>query len=230
MRSIFLAVFYPTRENNIEKIKKMSMSQNIFSWSVQETRAARISRLRRWAGLIVLVLLFSIVMAFSAGWIKAYKVTSSSMSPTIRTGDCVIVKKIKPYTNPRRGSIVALRNPTDPSDELCKRLVGMPRDKVEVRHGHLYLNDVIQDDEPYVKNANIPVQDFSRTLGSDEYFVMGDNRDSSVDSTVFGPVHSIDFIGVMLFVYWPLDHVKTIHNDLGLKADAAEILQDVSRR
>lgn len=165
-----------------------------------------ISRWRYWTGLILLVVLFSIVIGFSVGRLQVYVVASDSMAPTIIPGDHLLVHARKNKV-PERGQVVALRDPSDPSDYLCKRLVGLPGDLVEIRRGYFYLNGERWDTqgdlkfEPMQVRRKRPVQ-----LGPDEYYVLGDNRRDSFDSSAedFGTIRRADFIGKVVLIYWPM--------------------------
>ena len=86
---------------------------------------------------------------------------------------------------------------------FVKRLVGLPGDRIAMSDGVLQVNGEPVD-EPYV-NGGGPGTDFAeRTLGADEYFMMGDNRAQSCDSREWGPVTRDDLIGPVFAVYWPL--------------------------
>lgn len=171
------------------------------------TRGPRVPRWRRRAGLILCIFLFGVVIAFAAGAYRTFRITSGSMEPTLRIGDFILVRANGKRT-PRVGEIAALRNPHEPMQWLCKRVVAQPGDVIMFRQGFFFRNGEIQDDEPYVAAHRIeglpdvgPYQ-----LEGDRYFVLGDNRRVSYDSLDFGPVPQGDFIGVAVAVYWPWSH------------------------
>jgi signal peptidase I len=182
--------------------------------SPKPTRAARpvgISRLRRWASLVICVLLLSLSFAFAAGRFRTFRVMSNSMLPTIQVGDCLLVNASGPAW-PRRGDIVAVKNPKDPLEWLCKRVVAEPFDVWGFRDGFFFLNGEWQFDEGYVSSHRVPdLPDMGpRRLEADEYFVLGDNRPLSYDSVEFGPVHSEDFIGNVVGIYWPPKRMRIL--------------------
>jgi len=174
-------------------------------------RPVRISRLRRWVGLVVCVLLLALSFAFAAGRFPTFRVMSDSMLPTIQAGDCLLVDA-SGAAWPRRGAIVAVKNPKDPLEWLCKRVVAEPFDVWGFRDGFFFLNGEWQFDEGYVSSHWIrDLPDMGpRRLEADEYFVLGDNRPLSYDSVEFGPVHSEDFIGKVVGIYWPPKRMRIL--------------------
>ena len=176
----------------------------MFSLDIELTHEGPIPKWRRWTGLVVCVVLFSVVIAFAAGKFRTFRVTSGSMEPTLLTGDVILVDAVGPVT-PKAGEIVAVKNPKDESEWLCKRVVAVPGDVIGFRNGYFVLNGEVQDAEPYVaahRMEGLP-EVGPMPLGKNQYFVMGDNRGRSYDSLDFGPVPREDFIGVAVAVYWP---------------------------
>jgi signal peptidase I len=121
-------------------------------------------------------------------------VVGSAMRPTVDDNDYLVADKL-PYRvhPPRRGDIVILRDPFDPSRDFIKRVVGLPGEGILIQSCSVFVNQR-RLVEPYVRdgwtrcNPPWPASGHTRILGPNEFFVMGDNRDSSVDSRTFGPV------------------------------------------
>ena len=121
-------------------------------------------------------------------------VLGSAMHPTVDNNDYLVAEKI-PYLvhAPRRGDIVIMRDPYDPSRDFIKRVVGLPGERILVQNCTVFV-DQRRLIEPYVHDGwtrcatSWPASGQAATLGSDDFFVMGDNRDSSLDSRSFGPV------------------------------------------
>jgi signal peptidase I len=114
------------------------------------------------------------------------------MLPTIPPGALLLIEEV-PVAQLQRGDIIVFQNPGRQNPPLLKRLIGLPGETVEVRKDKVCINDKGLD-EPYISRPmgriSLPI-----TLGSDEYFVMGDNRSNSADSREFGPIPSESILG-----------------------------------
>lgn len=129
-----------------------------------------------------------------------YIVEGASMQPNFETGQWIIVSRLAYlFGQPQRGDVVILDFP-EPEKDLIKRLIGLPGETVEIHDGLVYINGEPLN-EPYL-NAP-PRYRGEWTLGPNEYFVLGDNRNNSRDSHAFGPVTADHIIGRALAVYWP---------------------------
>ena len=129
-----------------------------------------------------------------------FLIQSVSMQPTLREGERVIVDKVSYlFRPPARGDIVVLDLQGEPED-LIKRVIGLPGETIEFKDGDVWI-DGRPLDEPYAQSSSGAIA--ARQLGSDEYFVMGDNRGNSKDSRVFGPIHREDIVGRAWIIYWP---------------------------
>jgi signal peptidase I len=123
-----------------------------------------------------------------------------------------------PFGAPARGDVVVFRYPLDLDRAFVKRVIGIPGDTVEVKRGTVFVNEQPLT-EPYVQKP--PSYEMSaRRIPSDCLFVLGDNRDHSSDSHVWGLVPMSDLIGKAVVVYWPLDHLSLISSpNLPAQAD-----------
>ena len=168
------------------------------------------------------------VWVFTHGVAQATVVPTESMTPTILVGDHffldklafpanypAVIQKYLPVRTVHRGDIMALWSPQTPDMRLVKRVIGLPGETLEVRHRGVYINGR-KLDEPYAVHTD-PVQFEQRdnygpiTLGPDQFFMMGDNRDNSNDSRFWGPASRQSFIGRPLFIYWSYDDDPYTH-------------------
>ena len=162
--------------------------------------------------LVILLVSFALVFGFVRPFVvEAFYIPSESMVPTLRVGDRVLVNKfIYRFTEPQRGDIVVFKSVEGDNEDLIKRVVGVPGDKISVRRGKLFVNGEPQK-EPYV-NKKFPDRSFfaPKTVPKDHVFVMGDNRANSRDSRFFGPVPDENIEGEAFLRFWPLDRFGSL--------------------
>jgi signal peptidase I len=155
-------------------------------------RAAR----KRVALLAVALLVLVLVRMFVA---EPLRVDGASMAPTLRSGDVVLVQRLGSV---HTGQLLVLHDPQDGS-LVVKRVVALGGQTVEIRDAYLYV-DGVEVDEPYVDHSRIDGVYFGPvTVPAGEVFVLGDSRDGSIDSRVFGAVRSAEVIGRVLVRLWP---------------------------
>jgi signal peptidase I len=115
------------------------------------------------------------------------------MAPALNARDYAIVSRSADRAmHPHRGDVALIHDPFDSSQHFLKRIVGLPGENVRLAGGALYMNGRATN-EPYVRmswtrNTEWPAAGASGQLAMDAVFVMGDNRDHSSDSRVFGPL------------------------------------------
>jgi signal peptidase I len=173
--------------------------------------AKRGNRTLRWVVEVVVIVAAAFVLALLVQQfiVKPFAIPSPSMEPTLVEGDRVLVNRlIYHFRSPEKGDVIVFHPPDRPgSDPFIKRVVAVSGDTVAVRDGVLWVNDVAQD-EPYIKEYPI-VEEFPETRIKPGYvWVMGDNRNNSGDSRVFGPVSKEAIMGEAFAVYWPLGHIS----------------------
>ena len=148
-------------------------------------------------------------------------IPSGSMLPTLQIKDKILVEKLSPKLNFRnlsrlKNQIIIFNAPKilidsgyESNTALIKRVVGTPGDKIEVKEGTLYINDILQDNYPTDKGINYSVGPY--IVPEDSLWVMGDNRNNSMDSHIWGFLPYKKVIGKAFLRYWPLDKFGPIH-------------------
>lgn len=158
---------------------------------------------------VVEVLVMAIVLYVGLNmFIPRYEVEGQSMEPNFHTAERVVVSRVNYlFESPHRGDIIVFRHTS--GKNLIKRLVGLPGETISMEHGQVYVNGVALN-EPYVAElcSAYACNNKQWTLGEDEYFVLGDNRNHSLDSHSFGPIHRDQIIGKVLARYWPPDELR----------------------
>ncbi len=134
------------------------------------------------------------------------KVEGTSMMPWLEDQERIFVNKfVYRYDDINRGDVVVFRFPLDPSKSYIKRVAGLPGDRVEIVRGQLYVNGVLTP-EPYVAER---YRDYTShpalEVPDDQYYVLGDHRNTSNDSRTWGTVPRSFVTGKAVFAYWPLD-------------------------
>jgi signal peptidase I len=155
-----------------------------------------------WIPTLVYALVFALVLRTYA--VASFIIPSGSMEDTLLQHDLLIANKLSYKLlgqDPQRGDVMIFKPPHEPHKDYIKRVIGMPGDTVEVKNGVVYVNDQPLDEE-YIKEP--PRSNFPKTvIGENEYFMMGDNRNHSQDSRVWGTVERRAFEGKALFIFWP---------------------------
>src|SRR5467141_62206 len=156
--------------------------------------------------IVIGVALFIIVFLY-----KPILVEGTSMAPLLCDQERIFINQFVYHFEPiERGDVVVFWYPLDRTKSFIKRIIALPDETVEIRHGTVYVNgDPLS--EPYVPSQYEDLTDFGPIrVPSDSYFVMGDHRISSNDSRLFGPVASRLISGRATFAYWPRDHFGSL--------------------
>jgi signal peptidase I len=141
------------------------------------------------------------------------KVEGTSMMPSLVDHDRIFINKFIyrfGLANVARGDMVVFWFPGDPTKSYIKRVIGIPGDSVAVDDGTVIINGRPLDEsyvaEEYRDHMSLTLQ----TVPPDQYFVLGDHRNSSNDSRMWGFVPRSDIYGKAVFVYWPLDRLGAL--------------------
>lgn len=162
--------------------------------------------------IFIVFIAFVLSMALRTWVIEARIVPSESMLPTIQVKDRLLVNKlIYHFKDPEKGDIIIFQPPDKlhAKNDFVKRVVAVPGDKVQVKNKQLYVNDQLQI-EPYVNE--VMYYDFGPVVvPANSYFVMGDNRNNSYDSHLWGVWLTRDHvIGKAFSIYWPIKHLQML--------------------
>ena len=155
--------------------------------------------------LLLSAVLFLAINALSA----RVRVDGFSMKPTLQDGEFVLVNRLAYRMGaPRRGDIIVFHFPLDPaSQDLIKRIIGLPGDSIAVSNGVVSVNGEPLD-EPYI--AAPPLYGGEWVVPEDHLFVLGDNRNDSSDSHSWGFLPMKEIVGKAIFIYWPFPDWKMI--------------------
>ena len=166
-------------------------------------------RLRRlfWA-LVCICLTFFLTWSVTEFAGQRTEVEGMSMSPTLKDKENLILDKISyRFRDPERYEIVVFPPKYKENTYYIKRVIGLPGETVQIRNGEVYIDGMrLEGDEAYgkIKDPGLAAEPF--LLGEEEYFVLGDNRNDSIDSREpeVGAVRREDILGRAFFRLWPL--------------------------
>ncbi len=195
-----------------------------------------------------------ILALFVRTWVvQAFKIPTGSMENNLLIGDHLLVNKfifgptplaigraVLPVRPVHRGDILVFKYPEEPDRDVIKRVIGLPGEKIELKHKKIYINDQPLE-EPYVHFLTPPSSDYQEvtsydlreqfgpvTVPADKYFVMGDNRDNSQDSRYWGFLPRDYVKGKALIIYWSYESGREDYLDEGLGASIKRLASVVT--
>ncbi|MDD5291306.1 MAG: signal peptidase I [Patescibacteria group bacterium] len=163
----------------------------------------------------IIVISLVIIIPIRYFLVQPFYVKGASMEPNFYDQEYLIIDEISyRFSKPERGDIIVFRYPKNPQEFFIKRIIGLPGEKIQIKDGQVrILNNGNPDSfilkEPYLASGT---KTYSLTedvvsLGEEEYFVLGDNRNSSKDSRSFGPVNRSFVTGKVVLRGWPFSRI-----------------------
>jgi len=195
---------------------------------------------REYAEALIIALVLALLIRTFI--VQAFKIPSGSMEPTLLIGDHLLVSKFSysihvpnevPFTSiqlfpdihffssvPERGNIIVFKFPLDPSKDYIKRVIGLPEETIQIIRQRVYINDKLLK-EPYAHHSQPSSPDSGTRdnmaplrIPEGHVFVMGDNRENSSDSRVWGVLDLKNLRGKAQWIYWSWDS-----EDTGVRTD-----------
>jgi len=200
----------------LQRVNRIEWVKSFFAWSLG------------WVDLLLSAIAIALVIRTFV--VEPFRIPSGSMEDTLLVGDQLFVNRFIyglhiPFTNarplalrqPRHGDIVVFVPPHQRDKDFIKRVIGIPGDTIEIRKNVLYLNGKAQV-EPYVmhKDQGRVTPNMSTVpkfiVPAGKYFMMGDNRDRSSDSRIWGFAAKEDLKGKALFIFFSSDASQPRYN------------------
>ena len=168
------------------------------------------------------VILALVVFLIARELVQNFQVEGSSMDPALSDSNFVLVNKFAyrslglgplgdvGFGSPDRGDVIVFRSPVDQRRDFVKRVVGLPGDHIEVLDGLLFVNGLPLDEATYIPAPPLyiyPSDGLPAVVPPKHYFVLGDNRNASLDSHSFGAIHERLLVGEVIFRWWPLSDI-----------------------
>ncbi len=174
-----------------------------------------------WEIVKVVAISLAIILPIRYYLIQPFYVKGASMEPNFHDHEYLIIDEISyRFREPQRGEIIVFRYPRHPQEYFIKRIVALPGESVQIKDGQVRIYNDTTPSGFTLREDYLPLdletfsQNTSRvTLESDEYYVLGDNRNSSKDSRSFGPVSKSFITGKVLLRGWPLDKITLFDKD-----------------
>lgn len=182
--------------------------------------------LKEWLESILIA--FVLAMFIRTFVVQAFRIPTGSMRTTLMEGDVILVNKfiygakvpflplrLPALRNPLPGDVVVFIYPEDPKKDYIKRLVASGGDTVEIKNGTIFVNG-----QPlleggfggryYYNRGEYAGEGMKITVPQGQYFVLGDNSASSLDSRYWGFVPQKNLLGKAVFIYWPPQRMRVI--------------------
>ena len=168
-----------------------------------------------WVIYIGIILLFTYLIITYVG--VRTRVSGQSMQPTLHDGDNLLVDKLTyRFRDPKRYEIVVFPSKYEEDTYYSKRIIGLPGETVQIIDGYVYINgEKLKKDYGAEVMQDSGIAEEPITLGEDEYFVLGDNRNHSSDSRVpnVGVLKRKDLLGRAWVRIWPLDRIGVVSHE-----------------
>ena len=161
----------------------------------------------------IAILALLIVLPIRYFVFQPFVVKGASMDPNFSEGDYLIIDELSyRFREPERGEVIVFKYPLSPSQRFIKRIIGLPGETIEMEDNKITIlnegkNEVL-DESSYLLSNNFKKGKLKISLKEGEYFVLGDNRNASLDSRNFGLLPQKYIIGRVLFRLWPITNLK----------------------
>ena len=173
-----------------------------------------------WEVFKIVVLSLAIIIPVRYYLIKPFYVKGASMEPNFHDYEYLIIDEISyRFNQPQRGEVVVFRYPLEPRQFFIKRVIGLPGETVTIQDGQITIINEPNPEglilhEPYLPAFTATGGSVTVTLGSDEYYLLGDNRTSSLDSRIFGPVKEELIVGRVFLRGWPINRAGVLLGEI----------------
>jgi signal peptidase I len=167
----------------------------------------------------IIVIALAIVIPIRYFLIQPFYVKGASMEPTFYDHEYLIVNELTYRMNePNRGDVIVFKYPRNPEQYFIKRVIALPGESIKIENGLVYIQKVdsedwlLLDESGYLNESVKTYPNFEAEVLEEEYFLMGDNRSSSLDSRIFGAVKNNFIIGKTWLRAWPMDKITNFEH------------------
>jgi signal peptidase I len=168
-----------------------------------------------WEIIKVVSISLAIILPVRYYLIQPFYVKGASMEPNFHDHEYLIIDEISyRFKTPERGQVIVFRYPKNPQEYFIKRVIGLPGEEVQIKDGKIIIYNSSKPEGFLLNESYLPAgletldnNGAKVEVGSNEYFVLGDNRNASKDSRSFGPVDKTFVTGKVLFRGWPIEEI-----------------------
>jgi signal peptidase I len=166
-----------------------------------------------WEMMKIVIVALLIVIPIRYFVFQPFLVRGQSMEPNFSNNDYLIVDEISyQFDDPQRGDVIVFKSPTYPSQNFIKRIIGLPGEEVLIKDGEIKIikeeKEIMLNESKYIFDETDG--DINVSLNGHQYFVLGDNRDSSYDSRRWGLLPKDNIIGKVFLRAWPFSSFTKI--------------------
>jgi len=174
---------------------------------VKKTKTGKSAFLELFESVAIAIILAVLIRLFI---FQPFYIPSGSMEPNLQIGDRIIVSKLTyRFSEPQRGDVIVFKFPLDPSRDFVKRAVALGGETVAISDSTLYI-DGQPVPEQYLP-PDLRFGDFGpREIPQDHYLMLGDNRNSSDDSRMWGALQEDYIVGKAVVIYWPINRISLL--------------------
>ncbi len=165
-----------------------------------------------WELAKIIIISLAIIIPIRFFLVQPFFVRGASMEPGFEDGQYLIIDELSyRFSEPQRGEVVVFKYPQDPSQYYIKRIIGLPKEKIEIKDNKILIyNDelphgLVLDESEYLGQDGITSGTLEISLDENEYFVLGDNRAHSSDSRRWGPLPRKYVVGRAWIRAWPFN-------------------------
>ena len=169
-----------------------------------------------WETIKVVVISLAIILPIRYYLVQPFFVNGASMEPNFENGDYLLVDEISyRFKEPNRGEVIIFHPPQDPQNYYIKRIIGLPGETVELTDGRIIIyngqypaGEQLDESQYLVKSR---INEIAKVeLGENEYYVVGDNRNNSLDSRRFGAIQFANIRGKALLRAFPFNKLAIL--------------------
>jgi len=168
-----------------------------------------------WEVIKMVVISLAIIVPVRYYLVQPFFVRGASMELSFDNGDYVLIDEITfKFRQPQRGEVIVFRAPKDKTQFYIKRIIGLPGEIIRIKDGRVIIFNAenpegfILNESEYLNEEVVTDGDLETNIDPNEYFVLGDNREYSSDSRIWGMVNENLISGKVFFRAWPFDKIN----------------------